>query len=30
MTKDAMIYNVKKIARSISGAGKIGWPHIKE
>ena len=30
LTKEARIYNGEKTASSISGAGKIGQPHVKE
>ena len=30
MTKEARIHNGEKTARSISGAGKTGQPHVKE
>ena len=30
LTKEARIYNKEKTVLSVNGAGKTGWPHVKE
>ena len=30
LTKEARLYNGKKTASSISGAGKTGYPHVEK